>query len=134
MSKYYTLEEVRAIRDKISQLGERSSPELDVQLEKARAEYSKAKAEWGRVYAEWNKARAEWDVQLFTLLVQICPEGYYRDWAGYLAIPQDKSEDWIIPVFAGDYVGVQHKAFSIWDGPYRNAGIMRIMQREVADE
>ncbi|MBT9175505.1 MAG: hypothetical protein DDT22_01184 [candidate division WS2 bacterium] len=39
MRKYYTLEEVRAIRDKISKLGEGSFDELREELSKARVEW-----------------------------------------------------------------------------------------------
>ncbi|MBT9164682.1 MAG: hypothetical protein DDT23_00686 [candidate division WS2 bacterium] len=153
MSKYYTLEEVKSIRDEISRLGERKFDELEAERDRARvkwnkagvewekvwvrwgnqlhsqvlitqsmverdkAEWSKAVAEWNKAVAEWNKARAEWDMKLFTLLLVICPEAYYRDWNGYLALPKSEKEDWIIPVFTGDYKDMEHKAFSIWEMP-----------------
>ncbi|MBT9164374.1 MAG: hypothetical protein DDT23_00369 [candidate division WS2 bacterium] len=110
MRKYYSLEKVRSIRNEISKLGERKSNRLKVNLSKAGARYDKAKA-------EWSKGIAEWDVQLFTLLVQICPESHYRNWTGYLIIPKSKDEDWIVPVWTGNYFGVKHKAFSIWEIP-----------------
>ncbi|MBT9164372.1 MAG: hypothetical protein DDT23_00367 [candidate division WS2 bacterium] len=148
MSKYYTLKEVRALRDKISKLGERKIDELEAKYEKAEEEYDEAEAEhyehygtegeYGRTEAELdkiaaerdkaraerNKARAEYekvgaeyDVQLFTLLTSCCPKAHYWDWEGYLAISKSKKDDWIIPVFAGDFNGIKHKAFSIWEMP-----------------
>ncbi|MBT9169507.1 MAG: hypothetical protein DDT19_02867 [Syntrophomonadaceae bacterium] len=114
MNRYYTLKEVKAIRGKISRLGERNSPQLEAKLSKAREKLSKARAKWGRAHAKWSKARAGWDVKLFTLLIPICPEAHYHDWNGYLAIPKDDNENWIIPVFTGNYKDMKHKAFSIW--------------------
>ncbi|MBT9169368.1 MAG: hypothetical protein DDT19_02727 [Syntrophomonadaceae bacterium] len=152
MSKYYTLEEVKAIRDEISRLGERSFPLLNAEWDKARAKWDKAVAKWNKVGVEWDKARAEWnkalvewdkaraewdkavkeyDIKLFTLLIPICPEARYH-WEGYLAIPKDDNEDWIIPVFAGDYFSVEHKAFSIWEMPRYSCNGSEV--KEVKDE
>ncbi|MBT9164377.1 MAG: hypothetical protein DDT23_00372 [candidate division WS2 bacterium] len=153
MSKYYTLEEVRSIRNEISKLGERKFDELEAERDKARAEWDKAavewekvfirwgkqlhsqvliiqplverdKAEWSKAVAGWNKARAEldkarakWDMKLFKILVSILPEGHYRDWLGYLTIPKDEDEEWIIPIFTGAYREIKHTAFSIWTIP-----------------
>ncbi|MBT9175684.1 MAG: hypothetical protein DDT22_01368 [candidate division WS2 bacterium] len=144
MSKYYTLEEVKAIRDEISQLGERTFPQLEAEWNRTREEWKKVRVGWGKVMVEWdkttgwkktmaewkeaearyNKARDElykamagWDVKLFRILFSICPEAYYIEWRGYLAIPKSEDEEWIIPVFAGDFNGVKHTAFSIWEMP-----------------
>ncbi|MBT9164373.1 MAG: hypothetical protein DDT23_00368 [candidate division WS2 bacterium] len=131
MSKYYTLEEVRVVRNKISELGERRFPLLEEEWDKARAErnkamaerdnvgakWSKAVAERDKAVAEYDKARAEYDIKLFDTLIVICPEAYYWDWRGYIAIPKSKKDDWIVPVFSGDYKGVKHKAFPIWEMP-----------------
>ncbi|MBT9166910.1 MAG: hypothetical protein DDT19_00234 [Syntrophomonadaceae bacterium] len=133
MSKYSSLEEVKSIRDKISKLGERRFPLLEARLEEAMAEWRKVMTESNKitaekVWTEWKEAMVEWDIKLFALLIQICPEAYYRDGAGYLAISKSKDEEWIIPVFTGDYTGedirdfdgeniVKHTAFSIWEMP-----------------
>ncbi|MBT9164556.1 MAG: hypothetical protein DDT23_00557 [candidate division WS2 bacterium] len=117
MSKCYTLEEVRSIRDEISKLGERKFDELEAKLRKAEKEFHKAGAKWSKLHAKWSKTKAEWDLKLFTFLVLICPEAHYRDWGGYLAIPKSENEEWIIPVFTGDFFSIKHKAFSIWEMP-----------------
>ncbi|MBT9164376.1 MAG: hypothetical protein DDT23_00371 [candidate division WS2 bacterium] len=153
MSKYYTLEEVRSIRNEISKLGERKIDELEVEYDKAWAEWDKvaaelnkegaecdkAKAEWIKVgserdkaVAEWNRARAEWDIKLFTLLIVLCPEAYYRDWNGYLAISKNDNEEWILPVWTGNYNSIEHTAFSIWTMPRGSCN--EEDAREVKDE
>ncbi|MBT9169508.1 MAG: hypothetical protein DDT19_02868 [Syntrophomonadaceae bacterium] len=146
MSKYYTLEEVRAIRGEIGKLGERRFPLLEVKLDKAKAELEKAMteqdkakaelnkagAERDRVRAQRDKAMAEYDIKLFTLLVLLCPEAYYRGWDGYLVIPRNEDEEWIIPVFTGAYKDVKHKAFSIWTMPRGSCD--EELAREVKDE
>ncbi|MBT9164683.1 MAG: hypothetical protein DDT23_00687 [candidate division WS2 bacterium] len=141
MNKHYTLEEVRAIRDKISQLGERSFPLIEVRLEEVMAEWRKARTESNKITvekakAERKEAEAKWDAKLFTLLTQICPEAYHRDWKGYLAIPKDKKREWIIPLFTGDYTAglndVRHTAFSIWTIPKNSCD--EDEAREVKDE
>ncbi|MBT9175508.1 MAG: hypothetical protein DDT22_01187 [candidate division WS2 bacterium] len=131
MCKYYTLEEVRAIRGEIGKLGERRFPLLEVKLDKAKAELEKAMTEQDKTKAELNKtgaerdkiraqrdkAIAEYDIKLFALLVVICPEAYYRGWDGYLVIPRNEDEEWIIPIFTGAYREIKHTAFSIWTIP-----------------
>ncbi|MBT9166911.1 MAG: hypothetical protein DDT19_00235 [Syntrophomonadaceae bacterium] len=145
MSKYYILKEVKAIRDEINRLGERSFPQLEAEQDRAEEEYDNAEAEYdraeekyniteaeldrigaerdkvraerNRLGAEYDKAEAEWDIKLFTLLTPLCPEARYRDWRGYLAVSKSKKEDWIIPMFTGDFNGIKHKAFPIWEMP-----------------
>ncbi|MBT9175685.1 MAG: hypothetical protein DDT22_01369 [candidate division WS2 bacterium] len=148
MSRYYTLEEVKSIRDKINKLGERSFPLLEARLEEVMAEWRKVMTESNKitaekVWTEWKEAMVEWDIKLFALLTSICPEAYYRDGAGYLAISKSKDEEWIIPVFTGDYTGedirdfdgeniVKHQAFSIWTIPKESCN--EELAREVKDE
>ncbi|MBT9166909.1 MAG: hypothetical protein DDT19_00233 [Syntrophomonadaceae bacterium] len=131
MSRYYSLGEVKGLRDEISKLGERKFPLLETELNKAMTELNKAMAEQEKTKAELNKAGAErdkiraqrdkaiaeYDIKLFTLLVVICPEAYYRGWDGYLLIPKDEDEEWIIPIFTGAYREIKHTAFSIWTIP-----------------
>ncbi|MBT9175507.1 MAG: hypothetical protein DDT22_01186 [candidate division WS2 bacterium] len=152
MSKYYTLKEVKAIRDEINRLGERSFPLLNAEWDKARAKWDKAVAKWNKVGVEWDKARAEWnkalvewdkaraewdkavkeyDIKLFDILISICPEARYH-WEGYLAIPKDDNEDWIIPVFTGNYKDIKHQAFSVWTMP--RGRWYEELAREVKDE
>ncbi|MBT9164679.1 MAG: hypothetical protein DDT23_00683 [candidate division WS2 bacterium] len=160
MSRYYTLEEVKSIRDKISELGERKLDELEAEYDKAEAEYdkaeekhfmadekdniteaeldkiaaerNKAKAERNRARAECEKVGAEYDIKLFDILIPICPKAHYCDWRGYITIPKDEKEDWIIPVFAGDFNGVKHTVFSIWTMPKESCD--EKLAREVKNE
>ncbi|MBT9165272.1 MAG: hypothetical protein DDT23_01287 [candidate division WS2 bacterium] len=58
MSKYYTLEEVRAIRDKISKLGEGNFDELREELSKARVEWHEELQRYRiKHFLDINKAR-----------------------------------------------------------------------------
>ncbi|MBT9164375.1 MAG: Chromosome partition protein Smc [candidate division WS2 bacterium] len=105
---------------------------IEAECDKARAERDRLGAECDKAGAEYDKAEAEWDIKLFDILISICPEGHYRDWRGYIAIPKSKKDDWIVPVFSGDYRGVKHKAFSIWTIPKDNCDEREA--REVKDE
>ena len=131
--KYYNLEEVRQIRDKISKLGDlrAETDKLRIETDKLRiegyklraedckllAKSSKLWAEGSKLRIESNKLKAEDDIKLFNILIRICADGYYKDWKGYLAIPKDNNEEWIIPVFDGECEGTKHNKYSIWTLP-----------------
>ncbi|MBT9164681.1 MAG: hypothetical protein DDT23_00685 [candidate division WS2 bacterium] len=103
------------------------------------ADWNKTRKEWKEAEARYNKARdelydamAEYDTKLFKILISLCPEAYYIEWRGYLAIPKSEDEEWIIPVFTGDFNGVKHKAFSIWTKPKGSCD--EKLAREVKDD
>ena len=135
--RYYTLEEVKGIRDGIKGLG--NEPEVKgnelwekgrklrvkgkrLRLEdgKLRAKSIKLEAEGMELQAKGDSLLAESIVRLSILLTKICPQARYREWDSYLAIPKDEETEWVIPVFNGEYEGVAHEAYSIWSMPSRS--------------
>ncbi|MBT9164832.1 MAG: hypothetical protein DDT23_00840 [candidate division WS2 bacterium] len=128
MSKYYTLEEIKNVRDEISRLGERRFDELKAEQNRMEAKYNKTRAECDKAMAEWNKTGVGWyetKAEYSKAVAEWDKMGAELD--EIKAKLNRAVAEWDIKLFdiltsvcpEAHYreKGIKHKAFSIWTMP-----------------